>query len=98
MKLWHDDWRPAPDKSWTVARTNEEALTLLATGEVEEASLDYVLGTWTENGMDLVTEMIARDLVPPKVNVHTWGGEAFFMKEALDNAGCPNVTTEAAEI
>lgn len=43
MKLWHDDIRPAPE-GWVWARTNAEAIKLLKTGKVEEASLDHDLG------------------------------------------------------
>jgi len=43
VKLWHDDVRPAPD-GWVWARTNDEALKYLRTGEVEEISLDHDLG------------------------------------------------------
>lgn len=49
MKLWHDDVRPPPGaleggSDWTWARTNEEAMSALSTGEVTEASLDHDLG------------------------------------------------------
>lgn len=43
MKLWHDDVRPAPE-GWVWARTNQEAMHYLATGEVAEISLDHDLG------------------------------------------------------
>lgn len=95
MKLWHDDNRRAPDESWTVARTNEEALRLLAEEDVEEASLDYQL-TFPENGMELVDAMIERECIPPKVNIHSWSGLAYAMADALRDAGCPNVTVKAA--
>lgn len=42
MKLWLDDIRPAPT-GWTWVKTAEEALSLLKTGTVEEASLDHDL-------------------------------------------------------
>jgi hypothetical protein len=43
MKLWLDDRRLAPP-GWTRAYTVADAQTYLATGEVEEASLDHDLG------------------------------------------------------
>lgn len=43
MKLWHDDIR-RPPAGWTWARTNGEALELLRSGTVVEASLDHDLG------------------------------------------------------
>jgi hypothetical protein len=41
MKLYVDDLRKAPDDSWTVVRTNTEAIRLLATGYVSECSIDH---------------------------------------------------------
>lgn len=43
MKLYLDDYRPAPD-GWTLAKDIIDAKHLLATGRVEEASLDHDLG------------------------------------------------------
>jgi hypothetical protein len=43
MKLWVDDERPAPE-GWVWAKTIEEAKTMLATGQVREASLDHDMG------------------------------------------------------
>jgi hypothetical protein len=40
MKLWVDDLRRCPD-GWTLARNNTEAIRLLATGYVEEISVDH---------------------------------------------------------
>ena len=41
MKLYVDDLRRLPDDSWTLARNNTEAIRLLATGHVEEISIDH---------------------------------------------------------
>lgn len=43
MNLWLDDVRPAPD-GWVWAKTVDEAVALLQTGKVEQASLDHDLG------------------------------------------------------
>ena len=43
MKVWLDDWRDAPPGCVRV-RTPEEAIALLQTGDVTEASLDPDLG------------------------------------------------------
>jgi hypothetical protein len=43
VKIWLDDWRPAP-YGWLHVRTPEEAIELLRTGEVEAISLDHDLG------------------------------------------------------
>lgn len=40
MKLYVDDLRKCPE-GWTLARTNTEAIRLLATGYVEEISIDH---------------------------------------------------------
>lgn len=98
MKLWHDDERPPPDDSWMVAKTNDEALIALETGMVTEADLDYVL-RFPENGMELVTEMARLKLLPPKVNIHSasYRGAAE-MAKVLSDAGCSDVTTEAAPL
>jgi len=44
IKLWHDDVRPPPEDDWHWARTNEEAIALLSTGQVTVVSLDHDLG------------------------------------------------------
>ena len=41
MKLFVDDVRSAPDLSWTVVTTITGAINMLATGRVEELSLDH---------------------------------------------------------
>lgn len=96
MKLWHDDMRTPPDDTWTVARTNAEAINLLARGDVSEASLDYQLA-WGEDGLELAKAMAEAALVPPKVTCHSlspMGAEQ--MAEVLRAAGCPDVQVKAA--
>ena len=41
MKLFVDDLRNPYDDTWTLARTNTEAIRLLATGYVSEISVDH---------------------------------------------------------
>jgi hypothetical protein len=88
MKIWHDDIRLPPDDSWSWARTNSIALTLLRENEVDEISLDHDLGLEYEDphareaylrrgrslttGLDLVRVMCEEDLIPPKVTIHSW--------------------------
>lgn len=43
LKLYLDDQRPAPP-GWDLARTSDDAIELLRTGNVVELSLDYDLG------------------------------------------------------
>jgi NAD+-processing family protein with receiver domain len=96
IKLWHDDIREAPDASWTVARTNEQALTILRTLPVIECSLDHDLGL-EENGLQLAQTMAEEKLFPARINIHSWnywGSEA--MAQVLREAGAPVVTREEA--
>jgi hypothetical protein len=44
MKLWLDDLRTPPDDTWTWVKTVDDAITLMKTGAVAEASLDHDLG------------------------------------------------------
>lgn len=44
MKLWLDDIRPAPD-GWKAVTNWGDAIRILATGWVEEVSLDHDLGS-----------------------------------------------------
>lgn len=41
MRLFVDDLRLVPDNTWTLARTNTEAIRLLATGHVSDISIDH---------------------------------------------------------
>jgi hypothetical protein len=43
LKLYLDDQRPAPP-GWELAKTADEAIDLLRTGNIVELSLDYDLG------------------------------------------------------
>lgn len=111
MKLWHDNIRRPPDDSWTWARTNAEALLVLQSHSVEEASLNHDLGLHDfdpdqpdadlrvapdahlqPDGYALVREMIAKDLVPPSITIHSWNPVgARRMANALIDAGCSSV-------
>lgn len=55
MKVFVDDRRKAPD-GWYPVRTNAEAIRLLATGYVEEISLDHdiMLPAYSENGLPVL--------------------------------------------
>lgn len=98
MKLWHDDWRPPPDDTWEVARTNEEAIAILRSGEVAQASLDFQLALG-EDGLELAKAMVELNLIPPRINIHSWDGAgAAAMAVALTEGGCEFVSTEAADI
>ena len=61
MKLWVDDVRQAPE-GWHHARTNSEAIRLLATREVEEISIDHDICHVTEkSGSGLITGTVECD-------------------------------------
>jgi hypothetical protein len=53
MKVFLDDTRLPPDDSWTVVRTVQEALGLLAAGRVGEISLDDDLGENQPEGYEV---------------------------------------------
>jgi hypothetical protein len=66
VKIWHDDIRPAPDDSWTWARTNQEAVHMLLQAQVQgievtEMSLDHDLGC---------------DQIEPGPNTHLLAGKS----------------------
>ncbi len=44
LKLWVDDLRDPPDETWTVARTSQEAISLLTGTRFVRMSLDHDLG------------------------------------------------------
>jgi hypothetical protein len=83
VKLWLDDIRP-PHKygciGWHWAKTGQEAIDVLKTGKVEEASLDHDLtelrtlgqDDGSETGFDVVLWMEANDVWPVLgVRVHS---------------------------
>jgi hypothetical protein len=78
MYLWLDDLRdPAHHhcEGWTWAKTAEDAIKLLSTGEVEFASLDHDLGSVLD-GHDVVCWMEEHDVWPSKgVVVHSGNTE-----------------------
>lgn len=75
MRVYLDDVRPVPD-GWVLARTVDEALAWLATGQVTEVSLDHDLGeAEAGTGYDVllwIEQAVAeRDYVPPAIRIHT---------------------------
>ena len=71
-KLWVDDLRPAPDDTWTVARSSDEAVLHLTMRDWDVMSLDHDLG-----GDDTTRAVILwlceyePDCWPREVRVHT---------------------------
>lgn len=73
-RMWLDDVRPAPT-GWVHVRSANEAISLLATGVVTEASLDHDLGDFYIGGGDgyrVVLWMAEQGVWPPDgVAVHS---------------------------
>jgi len=75
MKVWLDDVRPASDR-WKCVQCPQEAIELLARGEVTHISLDHDLGDDERGtGYDVLlwieqATMIG-DFVPPVITVHS---------------------------
>lgn len=76
-KLYLDDVRKAPDKSWTVVRNVAEAIRFLQTNKVSVLSVDHDLGNeipgydlleWLENE---VAEGKSNIRVPDKIKIHS---------------------------
>lgn len=72
VRLWVDDLREPPP-GWDLAKNVEEAKTLLAGGDVIEASLDHDLGEGHgSEGYDLVLWMAEHNVWPEEVlSVHS---------------------------
>jgi len=80
MWVWLDDQDIRdPQTGWTVVRTADEAITLLAAGGVEAISMDHDLEDFRQDpyprevtGMDVVRWMIANSVFPKVINVHSF--------------------------
>lgn len=80
MRVYLDDERNAPE-GWVRVRWPYEAVSLLATGEVTELSLDHDLGDDSRGtGYDVLLwleEAVAmRGFVPPKITIHSANSSA----------------------
>ena len=84
MRVWLDDLREAPP-GWVHARTPEQAIELLRTGEVTEISLDHDLGLWEGErevtGYDVILwlecAVATEGLLPPgTIRVHSANASA----------------------
>jgi hypothetical protein len=75
MRVWLDDVREPGQHGWegaTWAKTAQEAIRWLATGEVEAISLDHDLGEGpVGTGYDVVCWMEEQGVWPPAVYLHT---------------------------
>jgi hypothetical protein len=79
VRLWLDDVRQPPDESWVWVKTADDAIRVLALGQVAEASLDHDLGVVVDGreatGYDVLAWLEARvaidGFVPPLLKVHS---------------------------
>jgi hypothetical protein len=84
VRLFVDDVRFPPDKSWRLVRTAEEALAVMRASQIDTVSLDFDLnlreispGVWREfaarDGLWLVERMIEERLIwrIPHILVHS---------------------------
>ncbi len=74
LRIYLDDERETP-QGWIRTYTVDETITVLATGQVDELSLDHDLGTDLEDGYDVLLwierEVILHNFQPPILNVHS---------------------------
>lgn len=66
MKLFVDDLRKCPD-GWTLARTNTEAIRLLATGHVKEISIDHDIAYFAPDAKVKIRLAIGEETFQPVV-------------------------------
>ena len=71
MKLWVDDVRRPPGDDWTWVLHVEDALEILATGEVTELALDNDLHPFERDGTEIVDWMVENGVWPDTIHVHT---------------------------
>lgn len=100
MRLWLDDIRKPPDSTWTWAKSSAEAIALLKTGTVYEASLDHDLeaehyagyfGLGT--GQEVADFIATMDNPPKKLTIHSLNVVgAARMRASLQDAGLKVLT------
>jgi hypothetical protein len=74
IKLYLDDLRPTPP-GWLGVKTVEEAIAVLQSGRVQEASLDHDLGLEHRSGYELTVWMKQHNVWPGNgVTVHSDNG------------------------
>jgi hypothetical protein len=95
MKVYLDDERTTPE-GWVRVYWPDEAIELLASGDVAEISLDHDLGDDDRGtGYDVVLwieeQVVLHGFVPPKISVHSANVSARLKMEA----GIPAINTKA---
>ena len=72
MKLWVDDLPNAPDDSWVLARSYDEAVRALGEAGYDKVSLDHDLSAYEETDYDIAVWMTENPTVWPRViAIHT---------------------------
>ena len=69
-KLWVDDERPAPDETWDVAKSAEQAREMIDETVYDTVSLDYVLVGW-DSGFDVLLHIEKTGRWPQTLNSHS---------------------------
>jgi hypothetical protein len=70
-RLWLDDVRRPPTDEWSWAKSVEEAIEILATRPVVEASLDNDLHPFERDGLEVLVWMGENDAWPERIRIHT---------------------------
>ena len=68
--LFVDDERKPTTSLWRVAKTYEEAISILAEGEIEVLSLDHDLGEG-KSGYDVAKWIVEHNVWPRWINCHS---------------------------
>jgi hypothetical protein len=71
VKLWVDDIREAPDKTWVQVPNASRAMSCLLSSEVTELSLDHDLGEISMTGYDIAKQMVELSLWPKDIYCHS---------------------------
>jgi hypothetical protein len=71
MALWVDDCKPAPE-GCAVARTYDDAVSMLRRFDYETLYLDHDLGDDGRTGYDLLMQMLGEGRVPERVECISW--------------------------
>jgi hypothetical protein len=71
QRIWLDDVRRPPSEEWTWVKSVDEAIEVLESGTVVEASLDNDLHPFEHDGLEVVEWMIEHRVFPRLVTVHT---------------------------
>jgi hypothetical protein len=72
VKLWLDDLRTPPDETWAWVKTVDDAIALMQSHEVAQASLDHDLGDDIPEGRKLVLWMAEHQIWPTEaITIHS---------------------------